>query len=121
MTKLSTTLETASASKYLQQMCKHFAHKVPAEWNEETAKITFEPGICTMTAEDGGLAINLEGNTTEDAQRLIYVIESHLMRFAWREEVDLDWVNQDGEPVSKSTKVIELLTPEREELRKKRK
>lgn len=47
---VTSTARTASAAKYLQQLCKHFAHKVPAEWDTETGEVSFPFGHCRMEA-----------------------------------------------------------------------
>lgn len=120
MPVIMTRLATSSAAKYLQQMSKHFAHKVPAQWDARQAQITFDPGTCRMTADAQRLAISCESAAAEDLQRLIYIIESHLMRFAWREDVDLEWRDETGAPIAKSTKVIDMLAPQREQLAGKR-
>ena len=42
--KSSATVPTAHAGRYMVQLCKHFGHKIPAEWNDHEGKITFEMG-----------------------------------------------------------------------------
>ncbi|ADZ70588.1 2,4-dihydroxyhept-2-ene-1, 7-dioic acid aldolase, hypothetical [Polymorphum gilvum SL003B-26A1] len=88
---LSTSAETASASKYLQQLCKHFAHKVPANWTPETGTVDFPFGSCRMEARDGMLTILCETPSRENLPRLKGVIDDHLERFAWREQLKLTW------------------------------
>lgn len=57
---IKTVVQTESARKYLQQLCKHFAHKVPASWTEEAGSVTFPYGDCTMQATEGELVIQCE-------------------------------------------------------------
>lgn len=85
------TAQTASASKYLQQLCKHFAHKVPAEWDPHKGEVSFPFGFCRMDATDTELKIRCEADEDLKMARLQAVIDNHLERFAWREELKLQW------------------------------
>ncbi|AZB56982.1 DUF2218 domain-containing protein [Cereibacter sphaeroides] len=85
-------LETANASKYLQQLCKHFAHKVEVRFDETEGHCALPPGPALLRADADGLTVQVEA---EDAKGLIqarFVIDSHLVTFAFREGfTGLDW------------------------------
>jgi hypothetical protein len=86
------TVETASAKRYLGQFCKHFAHKLPVDLAEDNSSGTvgFSIGSCVLRADDQKLALALEG--AEDAMTgLQDVVARHLVRFAFREELELQW------------------------------
>lgn len=120
MPTLSTRFETGDASRYLQQLCKHFAHKVEAEWDEHSGKVKFEPGMCLLASDETGLTLTLMPADTEKVQQLIFVVEIHLVRFAWREDVDLNWTDETGTPVVKSEKLTTALAEERAKFAAKR-
>ncbi len=120
MTAIFTRYETADASKYLMQLCKHFAHKVPASWDETSAHVSFGPGSCAMTASETELSFVCRADTPDDLQRLIHVVEAHLIRFAWRDSVELDWADERGEPVIKTEALSAMLAAEREKFASKR-
>lgn len=82
---------TVHASKYLQQLCKHFQHKLPAEFNESAGSISFPTGEVKLVAEAGGLQLALESPSEEDLERLKDVVARHLVRFAFREELAVAW------------------------------
>ena len=84
-------VRTDKASRYLVQLCKHFGHKVPAEWTETGGVVRFEPGTCRMAAADGELTLACESETPEDLAVVQDVIASHLQRFAWKEELTVSW------------------------------
>ncbi|MBN9671325.1 DUF2218 domain-containing protein [Roseibium aggregatum] len=88
---VTTTAQTAAASKYLQQLCKHFAHKVPAEWDASRGEVNFPFGFCSMEAEGDRLTIRCESEEQSDLDRAKAVIDDHLERFAWREKLKLQW------------------------------
>ena len=49
--------ETPNASRYLQQLCKHFAHKVPATFDAHHGEVELPPGRCVLDADETGLTI----------------------------------------------------------------
>ncbi|MBD8874722.1 DUF2218 domain-containing protein [Roseibium polysiphoniae] len=91
MIVVTSTAHTASASKYLQQLCKHFAHKVPADWDANKGEVSFPFGFCQMFATDASLTIRCEADEDQSMARMKGVIDSHIERFAWREELKLEW------------------------------
>ncbi|WP_375688618.1 DUF2218 domain-containing protein [Pseudooceanicola sp. LIPI14-2-Ac024] len=92
MLTAKTRFETENASRYLQQLCKHFAHKVSVEFDETTGRAELPPGPATLTADTGGLDIAVTGPDADGLKRAKYIVEDHLLRFAFREEPKaLDW------------------------------
>lgn len=82
---------TPSASKYLQQLCKHFGHKRPATFDERSGEIAFADGVCRLAAENGVLTITVAGPDDARKAQLESVIERHLVRFAFRETLQIAW------------------------------
>lgn len=83
--------KTESASKYLQQLCKHFAHKVPCEWTPQIGQVNFPFGLCQLQVENGTLTIVCSTSNEANLPRLQGVIDSHIKTFAWREKLQLEW------------------------------
>ena len=83
--------KTESASKYLQQLCKHFAHKVSSEWTLECGRVDFPFGLCEMQAENGNLTIRCSTADEANLPLLRAVIDSHMKTFSWREKLQLEW------------------------------
>lgn len=77
---------TPNAQKYMTQLCKHFGHKVPAEIEGDAGQVTFGMGIAQFQAGDEALSVLLSGESAEAIASLQEVIDSHLQRFAFREE-----------------------------------
>ncbi len=85
-------INTDHAGKYIQQLCKHFAHKVDVKYDDQKGHVDFPMGVSNMTASPNTLQITSETDESEDARRTIEVIiEKHLVKFAWREEISFDW------------------------------
>jgi len=84
-------VRTEMASRYLQQLCKHFGHKIPAEFSPEAGTIRFPFGLCALKAADGALALEVSAANDQDLERMRGVIASHLERFAFRDTPTVSW------------------------------
>ena len=86
-----TKITTESASRYLQQLCKHFSHKVPTEFEATHGSITLPMGVCQLDATDSLLTMRASASDDQDLTRLQGVMANHLKRFAFREEFQIEW------------------------------
>jgi len=84
---------TASASRYLQQLCKHWSHKFATEFTPEHGLIPFDgTRRCTLDASSDKLALRIEAADDATLERTQGVVIEHLKRFAFREELgDVRW------------------------------
>ncbi len=82
---------TERASGYLQQLCKHFAHKIEVQFDPEAGLIKFPFGQCNLNANKGVLDLTVTAETQSDLTKACRVIGSHLERFAFRENPKIDW------------------------------
>ncbi|WP_375170524.1 DUF2218 domain-containing protein [Marinobacter sp.] len=81
LTKIA-DVTTVHAGRYLVRLCKHFSHKVPAEWQDKQGQITFSMGVCRLQASNQSLRLRCESDSQDNLGRLGEVIASHLVRFA---------------------------------------
>ncbi|WP_412049259.1 MULTISPECIES: DUF2218 domain-containing protein [unclassified Hoeflea] len=93
MTQSISRVQTPKASQYLQQLCKHFGHKVPVEFDPLNGSIKLPFGICMLEARGEELILSVEG---DDTGKLEQVIGSHLERFAFRESLNVTWNSAGG-------------------------
>ncbi|MDH7786528.1 putative O-methyltransferase YrrM [Ochrobactrum sp. 19YEA23] len=84
-------IATAHASRYLQQLAKHFAHKLPVTFDPEAGQISFSIGECRLRADDQFLHLALTSPDQPSLAQLQDVVERHLVRFAFREELAIQW------------------------------
>lgn len=85
---------TVHGVKYLTQLCKHFGHKVPAEADPDGSRgrVSFAMGEAGMQADAAALHVTLDGADQAAIDELRQVIDSHLQRFAFREDfTGMDW------------------------------
>ena len=82
---------TEHASRYLQQLAKHFAHKLAVTFDATTGQITFPLGTVVMAAGPLGLDLALDCGSADELATLEDVVVRHLVRFAFREELAVAW------------------------------
>ncbi|PBC23069.1 DUF2218 domain-containing protein [Mesorhizobium sp. WSM4307] len=82
---------TEHASRYLQQLCKHWAHKFPVEFDPTHGTIDLSLGRTVMDADTAALHIVVSTDEAGSLERLESVVADHIKRFAFREELTFDW------------------------------
>ena len=87
----SALVATAKASGYLQQLCKHFGHKIEVQFSSDAGRIVFDFGVAELVAGADGLSMIATAHAAEDLARLCRVLASHLERFAFREDIKIHW------------------------------
>lgn len=85
MTTATAFVPTENGWRYVQQLCKHWAHKLDVELADQKGVIKFESAVATMTSDAAGLTVTIEAEAPETVERLQGVVSSHLDRFAFRE------------------------------------
>jgi hypothetical protein len=78
-------------ARYLTQLCKHFAHRLPVTIEGSTGSIAFPGGTCTLQAGEAGLHLRLAAADAAALATLQDVVARHLLRFAFREQPELRW------------------------------
>ena len=83
---------TSNGSKYLQQLCKHWAHKFPVENTAERGHIDLGQGrLCAMQASGDLLTVEATTDDETGLSGLESVIADHIRRFAFREDLVFCW------------------------------
>lgn len=86
------SVPTESGSKYVQQLCKHWAHKLPVTLEGDTGVVTFDSSVATMKAQPTSIEVSIRGEDRDAVERLKEVVARHLDRFAFREApLTFDW------------------------------
>ncbi|NNC38310.1 MAG: DUF2218 domain-containing protein [Acidimicrobiales bacterium] len=100
--KTEAKVPTAHASKYLQQVCKHWAHNLTVEFDANKGTVIFpkdargadwpDQAIVTFVADDTALFCQIEASAQGQKEGLKGAIERHIDRFAFREApLTYDW------------------------------
>lgn len=97
---------TTNASKYLQQVCKHWTHNLAVEFDPTNGTIVFPKegrggpwagdGLVTLTAHDGSLECKIEASEPAQRDGLKGALARHIDRFAFREApLTYTWVDAE--------------------------
>lgn len=93
---------TENASRYLQQLCKHWEHNLQVEFTPENGTVIFprdargadHPGdaVVTFNAVENGLDVRIDASSAEQLAGLKDAVARHVDRFAFREgALTYDW------------------------------
>lgn len=84
---------TAHASRYLQQLAKHWSHRFAVEFDAERATIPFDNGaVARLAAGAETLEVTVAAPDAALLDRMKQVVAEHLDRFAFREApLAFDW------------------------------
>ena len=96
------SVPTAHASKYLQQLCKHWQHNLAVTFTADHGTVTFPKdargadwpgdGLVTFDAGADALAVRIDASVSEQLEGLEGAVARHLDRFAFREApLAFDW------------------------------
>lgn len=91
MTTVAAAVPTAHASRYLQQLAKHWSHKFPVEFSPTEGVIELPMGRCDLAADEAALTVRLTAGPDADMERFKTVVAEHLQRFGHRETLTFDW------------------------------
>ncbi|CAO4195897.1 DUF2218 domain-containing protein [Methylorubrum extorquens] len=91
MTESRAVVGTPHASRYLQQLCKHWAHRFEIEFSPTDARIALPLGETRLSASAETLTIDLTAQDAASLPDLRDVVVRHIERFAFRETLRFDW------------------------------
>ena len=87
----SGAVNTKKGAKYVQRLCKHFAHKVQAHWQETQGQVQFEMGTTDIFASTDALTLICKANNAIDLGDIVDTIDQHFQRFAKADQLVLEW------------------------------
>ena len=98
----SAMVPKANGSRYLQQLCKHWAHNLQVDFTAERGTVTFPrdaryadwpgDGVVTMIAHPDTLECRIDASAEGQLDGLKGALARHLDRFAFREApLTFDW------------------------------
>jgi uncharacterized protein len=89
---VSANVPTANASKYIQQLCKHWSHRLEVDFTEQKGVVRFPDAVVTLVVQPDDLTVTIDAQEKETVERMKGVVASHLDRFAFREApLKFDW------------------------------
>jgi len=95
MTVVQGKVATASGGKYVRQLCKHWAHKLPVDLDGDRGTVTFPGAVVSMEGTVDAIVLSISGDDGAEVERMKEVVERHLDRFAFREApLRYEWAAQ---------------------------
>ena len=102
MSRAIANVPTSHASKYLQQLCKHWQHNLVVEFTADHGTVTFpkdargaewtSDALVTFDAETDALSVRIDASSDEHVEVMKGVVARHLDRFAFCEApLTFDW------------------------------
>lgn len=91
MPAMTAQVTTDQASRYLNRLCKHFSHKVPATWDGHHGRLDFDIGQCRLEAGNERLVLHCQARDQGLLAELGQVVASHLERFAAGAVAAVQW------------------------------
>ncbi len=85
-------VRTAHAVSYLRQLCRHWEHKFPVEFDDSHGKIHLPKGIVQLMSGPTALSVYVEVPAAADQDRMEEVVEEHLQRFGFKETLECRWL-----------------------------
>jgi hypothetical protein len=86
-----TRFTTEFPGRFILKLCKHFRHKVPAEFDEHSGRVDFKPGLCFLTAKQTALHLRIEGSSEQELGRMRFILEDHIKRMGRLDTLELQW------------------------------
>lgn len=82
-------------SKYLQQLCKHFSHKLEVAFTEASGNIHLPTGPAELIASSDTLLVSVSVEDELEMDRAKRIIDNHLVKFAFRENFEgFEWLTK---------------------------
>lgn len=88
-------VQTAKASNYLVQLCKHFGHKLKFDYDRHHARIVYNDRVCELDVQnDDTLVMTMTAPDRDQLAAIEDMVARHLQRFAYKENLAVRWVRQ---------------------------
>lgn len=82
---------TPNGSSYLRKLCQHWSHKFEVSYTDQDGTIQLPGATCVLHATADVLEVRLSVQPQDDEARMQRIVEEHLQRFGFREELTFVW------------------------------
>jgi len=84
-------VDTALPERYAKQLASHLGRRCEIREEGAVTRIITSAGECAVLSAPGVLEMRATADTTEDLERVMHVVGSHLERFGQRDELTVEW------------------------------
>ncbi|WP_223871878.1 DUF2218 domain-containing protein [Candidatus Dactylopiibacterium carminicum] len=82
-----------NADKVLYKLSKHFALKVPVEFDDSNSRVQFPAGNCEIQREGDLLRLQCSADSKEKLAQVIRIVDHHLALMARNPELRISWTD----------------------------
>lgn len=91
--KAQVKIKTTEGQSYIGKLCRHFRHKIEATYEGNRGFAVFPMGTCNMLSDENYLTFEIESTDADGIQKIQGALDRHLIKFAFREELEINWEN----------------------------
>lgn len=84
-------IPTRHASRYLQLLCKHWAHRATDDYTKTAGRVTFDVWQVDMEAHHDTLGVTIHIPDEKSQERYGKIVADHLQRLAVQEDLAIEW------------------------------
>lgn len=85
------SVATPRAPELLPRLCRHFAKKASATWDERRGEVEFPWGRCTLDASDDALSFHCSAADEASLAQVQNVLDLHIGMFSRKEPLRIAW------------------------------
>lgn len=91
-------IRTDNAESYVRKLGQHWSHRftVVFDGDKSSCQIELPNTLCELAAKSGALWVRLTTETDAEITRIENVVEEHINRFAFREQLEFSWVRAEA-------------------------
>ena len=88
-------VKTINGAVLMRHLCQHWGHKFPVDCGVSNGRIELPQAVCVLKAEPNRLEVRVELADAADPARMETVVEEHLRRFGFREQLVFAWTREE--------------------------
>jgi hypothetical protein len=88
-------VKTTNGAVLMRHLCQHWGHKFRVECGVSSGRIELPQAVCVLKAAPDALEVRVELADGADQARIETVVEEHLKRFGFREELVFAWNREE--------------------------
>lgn len=82
--------------RYIHRLCKHFSHKVRAQWSDTHGQVGFDMGVTELLVCESGpvssLVVLCAANSSDALEQIVDTLDRHVHGFAKGKDYSFHWL-----------------------------
>ncbi|WP_022952899.1 DUF2218 domain-containing protein [Leucothrix mucor] len=89
-----TQVYAEKSQRYINSLGKHFARKVPVDFDEDKVQVRFEMGLCQMSAAGSEMNFECSAKSVEALEVVKSVVGLHIIKFGELMKTEVVWSDE---------------------------